>query len=54
MEEVDKAIRELKNSKSVDPIGLVREVFKKDGKDLRRSIQMMINTIKITHVLPLQ
>ena len=40
--EVDKAIRELKNGKSVDPTGLVREVFKKGGHGLRRSIHMMI------------
>ena len=54
MEEVDKAIRELKNGKSVDPTRLVREVFKKGGKGLRRSIHMMMNTIKITHALHLQ
>ena len=44
----------IKNGKPVDPTGLVREVFKKGGKGLRRSIHMMMNTIKITHVLPLQ
>ena len=44
----------MKNGKSVDPAGLVREVFKKGGKSLRRSIHMMMNTIKITHVFPLQ
>ena len=54
VEEVDQAIRELKNGKSVDPTGLVRELFKKSGKGLRHSIQMMMNTIKTTHVLPLQ
>ena len=35
VEEVDKAIKELKNGKSVDPTELVREVFKKVGKGLR-------------------
>ena len=54
VEEVDQAIRELKNGKSVDPTGLVRELFKKGGKGLRQSIQMIMNTIKTTHVLPLQ
>ena len=28
--------------------------FKKGGKGLRQSMQMMMNTIKTTHVLPLQ
>ena len=54
VEEADQAIRELRNGKSVDPTGLVRELFKKGGKGLRRSIHMMMKTIKTTHVLPLQ
>ena len=45
---------DLKNGKFVDPTGLVRELFKKGGKGLRQSIQMMMNTINTTHVLPLQ
>ena len=54
VEEVDQAIRELKNDKSVESTGLVREVIKRGGKGLRRSIHMMMNTVKTTHVLPLQ
>ena len=54
MEEVDQAIRELKNGKSVDSAGLVKELFKKGGKGLRRSIDMIMNAIKATHVLPLR
>ena len=54
VEEVDQAIRELKNVKSVDHTGLVRELIKKGCRGLRHSIQMMMNTIKTTHVLPLQ
>ena len=48
VEDADQAIRELKNGKSVDPTGLVRELFKKGGKGLSQSIQMMMNTIKTT------
>ena len=47
VEEVDKAIRELKIVKSLDPTRLVRDVFKKGGDGLRRSIHMMMNTIKL-------
>ena len=54
VDEVDKAMRELKNGKSVDPAGLVRKVFKKGGEGLRQSIHMMMNIIKVTHMLPLQ
>ena len=46
MQELSKAISDLKNGKCVDPQGLIREIFKKGGNDLRQSILKMVNAIK--------
>ena len=39
--------------KSADPYGLIRELFRKGGKDMLVSIQNMMNAIKRWQVLPL-
>ena len=46
MQELSKAISELKNGRCVDPHGLIREIFKKGGNDFRQSILKMVNAIK--------
>ena len=42
--EVERALKELKMGKSGDPYGLIRELFRKGGKDMLVSIQSIIIT----------
>ena len=46
MQELFKAISELKNEKCADLDGLIREIFKNDGNNFRQSILKMVNAIK--------
>ena len=52
MQELSKAISELKNGKCTDPHGFIREVFKRDGNDLTLAILKMVNTVKNTKDCP--
>ena len=52
MQELSKAISELKNGKCTDPHGFTREIFKRGGDDLTLSILNMVNTIKNTKDCP--
>ena len=48
IEDLDKALMKLKGGKAIDPTGLVAELFQPGniGKELKKSILMMINKIK--------
>ena len=52
MQELSKAISELKNGKCTDPHGFTREIFKRGGNDLTLSVLKMVNTIKILKIAP--
>ena len=52
VQELSKAISELKHGKCTDPHGFTREIFKRGGKDLTLSILKMVNTIKNTKDCP--
>ena len=54
LEEVGRAISELKGGKCSDPIGLIREVFTRSGKYMILSILGMMNLIQQHQVLPLE
>ena len=54
MEEVQTAIKELKLGKSVDPTGLIREVFIRGGSGLVHSITDMFNVFKKNFDVPSQ
>ena len=45
MQELSKAISELKNGKYADPHRLIRESFEKGGSDFRQPILKMVNAI---------
>ena len=49
-----KVLKSLKNNKSIDPHGMVNELFKPGviGKDLFKSILMLFNKIKKTLTIP--
>ena len=48
MNDLDNALKDLKNNKSRDPEGLINELFKKDviGQDLKISLLSMLNGLK--------
>ena len=50
--EVKQAVGELKSSRSADPTGMVREIFKKCGDGLLYSLVEMVNTIKSSKTFP--
>ena len=54
MNDLEEAIKTLKNGKCRDPEGLIREIFKEDviGEDLKRSMLTMYNKIKSTGIFP--
>ena len=54
VEEVQRAIKELKLGKSVDPTGLIREVFIPGGSGLVHSIAAMFNAFKKNFDVPSQ
>ena len=54
MDEVKTAVHELKTGKCMDPLGLIREVFKHSGKGFLQSLVDMANDIKKSKVIPLE
>ena len=52
--ELKQVIRELKTGKSMDPTGMVREIFKKAGDGFLNSVLDMMNSIKTSEILPLE
>ena len=52
--ELKQVIRELKTGKSMDPTGMVREIFKKAGDGFLNSLLDMMNSIKTSKILPLE
>ena len=52
--ELKQVIRELKTEKSMDPTGMVREIFKKAGDGFLNSLLDMMNSIKTSKILPLE
>ena len=52
--ELKQIIRELKTGKSMDPTGMVREIFKKAGDGFLNSLLDMMNSIKTSKILPLE
>ena len=44
--DIRNVLRSLKNNKARDPIGHVNEIYKVEGKDLARSLVIMMNNIK--------
>ena len=54
MDEVKTAVHELKTGKCMDPLGLVREVFKHSGEGFLQSLVDMANNIKKSKVIPLE
>ena len=52
--ELKQVIRELQTGKSMDPTGMVREIFKKAGDGFLNSLLAMINSIKTSKLLPLE
>ena len=54
LEEVERAISELKGGKCSDSAGVIREVFTRSGKCMILSILAMMNLIKQHQVLPLE
>ena len=52
--ELKKVIRELKTEKSMDPTGMVREIFKKAGDNFLNCLLDMMNSIKTSKILPLE
>ena len=54
MADLDRALANLKNNKSRDSEGLINEIFKKGviGKDLKKSLLIMFNKIKLKKMLP--
>ena len=54
MDEVKTAVHELKTGKYMDPLGLIREVFKHSGECFLQSLVDMANDIKSLKVIPLE
>ena len=54
IEDLDKALRQLKKNKSRDPMGLANEIFRPEvaGHDLKESLLTMFNKIKESTFLP--
>ena len=54
MKELEKVLKSLKTNKSSDPEGLINELFKEEamGSDLKESVLMMMNRIKVEMKLP--
>ena len=52
--ELKQVIRELKTGKSMNPTGMVREIFKKAGDGFLNSVLDMMNSIKTSKIWPLE
>ena len=51
--ELKQVIRELKTGKSMDPAGMVREIFKNAEDGFPNSLLDVMNSIKTSKILPL-
>ena len=54
IQDLKQVIKELKTGKSMDPTGMVREIFKKTGDGFLNSLLDMMNSIKTSKILPLE
>ena len=52
--ELKQVIRELKIGKTMDPTGMVKEIFKQAGDGFLNSLLDMINSIETSKILPLE
>ena len=54
MDNLDDALKNLKNNKTLDPNGMINETFKKGyiGSDLKKALLTMYNDIKKEHTIP--
>ena len=54
MNDLEKALKDLKNNRSRDPEGLINEIFKKNviGDDLKDSLLIMFNRLKQEQIVP--
>ena len=54
MDDLDEALKGLKNGKCRDPDGLIRELFKEEviGDNLKKSLLLLFNKVKTTGFLP--
>ena len=55
MDELDKVLSKLKNNKTMDPNGMVNEIFKAGciGPDLKKALNLLFNGIKANQFLPM-
>ena len=55
MNDLDKALANLKNNKSRDHAGYVNELFKSEmiGSDLKKSLLLMFGELKIRKLIPM-
>ena len=55
MENLEKALSDLKNGRSRDPEGLINEILKKNviGDDLKKSLLLLFNSIKRSQKIPI-
>ena len=55
MEDLDAVLKSLKNNKSMDPIGMINEVFKAGciGSDLKEALILLFKGVKANQYLPI-
>ena len=53
--DLDKVLKGLKNNKSMDPHGMINEVFKEGyiGTDLKDALVLLLNGVKAEHICPI-
>ena len=54
LDEIKRAVSELKTGRCMDPTGLIREVFKTAGDGFLLYVLEMVNVIKRSKVIPLE
>jgi hypothetical protein len=54
MDDLDRALKDLKNNKARDHAGYVNEIFKHGviGTDLKKSLLLMLNKLKVNNLIP--
>ena len=54
MEQLDVVLKSLKNNKTMDPNGMINEIFKDGciGSDLKEALLIMLNEVKSQHIIP--
>ena len=50
--DITNVLKKLKTGKSRDPLGLINEIFKVEGKDLVQSLTVMMKIVKKTQIIP--